>query len=52
MPRRILCIILSVTLLSCSHKAPYEGKSVAELQRMLRSQDAATTRISTTSAAM
>src|SRR5712691_8118394 len=37
----LVCLLLVALAGGCSSKAPYEGKSVAELERMLRDSDPA-----------
>jgi HEAT repeat protein len=39
---RVLCLLVAVLATSCGTKPPYEGKSVAQLEAMLRSADPAT----------
>jgi HEAT repeat protein len=38
----VFCLLLLFTAAGCSHKVPYEGKSPAELERMLKTGDANT----------
>jgi hypothetical protein len=40
MSRIVCCLILLFTAGGCGHKPPYEGKSPAELERMLKAGDA------------
>jgi len=37
---RKFCLLLMALMVGCGHKPPYEGKSVAQLERMLKDGDA------------